>query len=64
MTKLKQIETDKIQNYLPKEDVKPFIKSKEMVFELPRTFNNSEPNPLINVEISLRRCKRVGLFTE
>ncbi len=62
MFKLKEVKKNEFGNYFPnKEDVKFVIKNNEEVFELPNSFEE-KTNPLVDVEISLRRCERVGFF--
>lgn len=63
MSKLKEVEINNIVNDLPAEDARAFIENNERVFKLPNIIY-SAPNPLIDIEISLRRCERVGFFQE
>lgn len=63
MTKLKKIKSDKINEYLFNADVQKINKTGEPVFIVAGNFSSQEKaDPLLNVEISLRKCQRVGLF--
>lgn len=64
MFKLKEIKKSDFEDYFPvKEDASFIIKNNEEVFALPNNFDG-ETNPLVDVEISLRRCERVGFFSK
>lgn len=68
MNDLRQItiKSSIIKNSVPKSDIQEIqkMKAKEPFYfidekKLPRGISN---DPLVNVEISLRKCKRLGLF--
>mgnify|MGYP001565291558 CR=1 FL=1 len=63
MITLEKIKSDKINQYLINTDAQQINKSGEPVFAITGNLVFQEKDsPLLNVEISLRKCERVGLF--
>lgn len=65
MNQLKQIEFQEIEGIIVDKEIPKEIKeNKEPVFKI-NSSSNAEietPDQLINIEIALRRCRRVGVF--
>ena len=65
MPALKKLKNPEIRAQLPRPDADLVVESGESVFILEIKRNSSPAvDPLIDVEVSLRRGERVGLFTE
>jgi len=64
--KLKEIKIKKARNIIPdKELVSHIIKTKEPIFEIEKSrLPKKTKNRLLELEIALRRCERVGVFTK
>ena len=64
MNKLKEVSINEIKKIIPNSDFINITKGGNSLFAL----NDNEPmekreiDSLINIEIALRRCKRVGIF--
>ncbi len=44
------------------EEIFKNIKSEESIFYVDAKMENQETNPLLDIELALRRCERVGVF--
>ena len=66
MQQLKQISPSEVKNLipdLPSEELKYIQQLKESIFLVKRDLKSAtKTDPLIRIEISLRRCKRLGVF--
>ncbi len=65
MIKLKQIETRELEGIIiDKSIVKEIKETKEPVYKISSSASTEikNSNQLINIEIALRRCRRVGIF--
>ena len=62
MSNLKQIKVSELKDCLPAQDFSVVTKSREQVFCIPVSKVPEKTNPLVEVEVSLRRCERVGFF--
>lgn len=65
MSKLKQIEIQEIESIVIDKDIAKEMKETEEPIYKINSDTSAEiktPNQLINIEIALRRCRRVGMF--
>lgn len=62
MPNLRQIKVSELKDFIPAQDFDVITKSKEHVFSIPVLKIPEKVDPLVEVEVSLRRCERVGLF--
>lgn len=62
MEKLKQLNEKQIERITEDRDIVNFVKSKnETVFYYGKAVK-TEKNPLLDIEIALRKCERTGFF--
>ena len=64
MNKLKEVTTEELEKYLPENEVHSITKLKEPLFVISNVkgIKRKATDTLIDVEIVMRRCKRVGMF--
>lgn len=63
-TGLEEKTKEEIKEEIPKKDSGSIDKIKEPFFALSGLAEINENSPLVNIEISFRKCKRSGVFTD
>ena len=62
MEKLIQLDEKKLEKITKDRDVVDFVKSKKETVFYYSKIAKAEKNPLLDIEIALRRCERTGFF--
>jgi len=63
MKKLKQIKVDDIKNFtIDKDIIKDAQKTNQPIFKLAAKERFAKTNNLVEIEVAVRKCRRVGVF--
>lgn len=64
-SRLKEVTVDEIRGKVPAEiTLRDAQSAGEPIFEVKNTAEPEEPDPLVKIEITLRKGERVGLFED
>ena len=64
MKSLNKITLEQVKKFIPDKEAADNLKTNEPIFEVLNTNFTLKDDKLLNVEVALRKCKRVGFFRE